>query len=250
MVSAMSESGFSVRRFGSLDSTNRYLVDQARAGAPAGLVAVADFQTEGRGRLGRRWEAPPGSALLASVLLRPVLAAEDLPLCASAVGLAAAEVCVARGVAVGLKWPNDLVVEDRKLAGVLAEAAGSDPDGTHAVVVGIGMNLTGTGPPGVSATSLAEAGATDVGRDSVLEALLSALAPRVRALGREAGRRRLAAEQRERCVTLGRPVRVERADGPVEGLAVDLRRPGVLVVETGSGPVEVTTADVIHLRPR
>jgi BirA family transcriptional regulator, biotin operon repressor / biotin---[acetyl-CoA-carboxylase] ligase len=249
MVCAMSEPGFSVRRFSSLDSTNRYLLDEARAGAPTGLVAVADFQTEGRGRLGRRWEAPPGAALLASVLLRPRLAAEDLPLCASAVGLAAVDVCVARGVAAGLKWPNDLVVEDRKLAGILAEAVGSEPDGTRAVVVGIGMNLTWAGPADAGGTSLADAGAIDVGRDGVLEALLAALRPRARALGREAGRRRLATEQRDRSATLGRRVRVELADGCLEGVAVDLLRPGVLVVETASGPVEVTTADVVHLRP-
>jgi BirA family biotin operon repressor/biotin-[acetyl-CoA-carboxylase] ligase len=213
-------------------------------------VAVADFQTEGRGRLGRRWEAPPGSALLASVLLRPRLDPEDLPLCAAAVGLAAAEVCRSRGVAAALKWPNDLVVGEAKLAGVLAETVGPGPDATPAVVVGIGMNLTWAGPPGVGGTSLAEAGATDVERDSVLEALLVALSPRARALGREAGRRRLVAEQRERCSTLGRPVRVERADGAIEGVAVDLRRPGVLIVETASGPEAVTTADVVHLRPR
>jgi BirA family biotin operon repressor/biotin-[acetyl-CoA-carboxylase] ligase len=88
-----------------------------------------------------------------------------------------------------------------------------------------------------------------VDRDALLEALLAALGPRARALGREAGRRRLWAEQRERSATLERRVRVELAAGSIEGRASDLRRPGILVVETSTGPVEVTTADVVHLRP-
>src|ERR1700686_1291505 len=79
---------YEVRRFAELDSTNRYLLDEARAGAAEGLVAMADHQTAGRGRLGRRWEAPPGANLLVSVLLRPTLPTEELHLCTVAMALA------------------------------------------------------------------------------------------------------------------------------------------------------------------
>src|SRR5439155_18288114 len=119
-----------VRRHADLDSTNRQAADLARAGAPEGVVVVADHQTAGRGRLGRAWEAPPGSSLLMTVLLRPALDAARLHLVTMAVALAAADACAeAAGFAPALQWPNDLVVQDRKLAGIIAEACveGSAP---------------------------------------------------------------------------------------------------------------------------
>jgi BirA family biotin operon repressor/biotin-[acetyl-CoA-carboxylase] ligase len=114
---------YEVRRFEELDSTNRYLVDQAISGAPAGLVAVADYQNAGHGRLGRRWEGPAGANLLASVLLRPRLPLDQLHLCTIVVTLAAADAC--KEVAeldTAIKWPNDLLMGDRKIAGVLSES--------------------------------------------------------------------------------------------------------------------------------
>ncbi len=119
---------FAVRRFASIDSTNRWVLDEARAGAPEGLVAVADHQAAGRGRRGRTWEAAPGSSLLVSVLLRPgawrpALGPDRVHLLTMAAGLALADaVGLVAGIEAGLKWPNDLVVGDRKLAGLLAEA--------------------------------------------------------------------------------------------------------------------------------
>jgi BirA family biotin operon repressor/biotin-[acetyl-CoA-carboxylase] ligase len=155
---------FEVRRFEELDSTNRYLLDQARAGAPEGLVAVADHQTAGRGRLGRRWEAPAGAGLLVSVLLRPSLPIEELHLCTVAVALAARSACTeAAGVEPGLKWPNDLIVGERKVAGILAEAR------EGAVVVGIGVNVAWP-PPDTEPTEVAVPGdlaqATSLWRES------------------------------------------------------------------------------------
>src|SRR5437763_9636755 len=126
-----------VRRLGELDSANRHALELARQGVPEGLVVVADHQTAGRGRLGRSWEAPPGSSLLMSVLLRPSLAPERLHLTTVAVALAAADACEeVAGFRPALKWPNDLVVDDRKLGGILAEVP--EPG---AVVVGLGLNV-------------------------------------------------------------------------------------------------------------
>src|SRR6476646_7378861 len=125
-----------VRWFAELDSTNRYLVDEARAGAPACVAVVADPQTAGRGRLGRTWVAPPGASLLVSVLLRPRLPVEQRHLIVTAGALAMAEAVEATtGVVAGLKWPNDLMVGERKLCGVLAETVGD------ALVVGLGVNV-------------------------------------------------------------------------------------------------------------
>src|SRR5262245_5319408 len=132
-----------VHWFEIVDSTNRYLLQRAAQGVAAGEVAVADEQTAGRGRLGRSWVAPSGSALLVSVLLRPALPPERVHLVPLAAGLAALDALQALDVPerhdasepARLKWPNDVVVGDRKLAGILAEA-----DGGGAVVVGMGCN--------------------------------------------------------------------------------------------------------------
>ncbi len=173
-----------VRWFDRIDSTNRYLLDRAAEGAPEGLVAVADEQTAGRGRLGRTWVAPPGSALLVSALLRPRLAVDRTHLVTLAAGLAALDAVRAlTGVQAGLKWPNDVVVDDRKLAGILAEA-----DGVGAVVVGMGCNVR----PDVLPADLASiATAVSLDRGELLVAWLrayDALARRAR-LGRRGGSR-------------------------------------------------------------
>lgn len=244
-----------VRRFGTLPSTNGYLLAEARAGAPAGVVAVADHQSAGRGRMGRSWEAPPGASLLVSVLLRPTAPLTGLFACSAAVGLSGADACGrVAGVVPGLKWPNDLVVADRKLAGVLAEsdvAAPGGRPGSVAVVVGLGLNVDWPGPDPRSSTSLVAEAGRSVRRDALLDALLSALMPRVAALDGEEGRLATVAELRRRCVTLGRRVRVEQGvnGGPIEGTAVDLAPDGRLVVDVGGRPLEVAAADVVHLRP-
>ncbi|MCU1456974.1 MAG: birA, biotin-(acetyl-CoA-carboxylase) ligase [Actinomycetia bacterium] len=238
---------WTVSSFETLDSTNRYALDAARAGADAGLVVVAAEQTAGRGRLGRSWIAPPGAALLCSVLLRPDLAPERLHLLTAAGALAMAEavedVC---GLRPDLKWPNDLLVGDRKLAGVLAEA---DIDGraVHAVVVGVGLNVQWDGfPPELAriATSCSRETGAPVSIPDVLAAFLA------RASIRLADLDAAFAEYRSRLGTLGRSVRVELASGPVVGIAVDLAPDGMLLVETASdGVVAVTAGDVVHLRP-
>jgi BirA family transcriptional regulator, biotin operon repressor / biotin---[acetyl-CoA-carboxylase] ligase len=221
-----------------IDSTNRYARDAAAAGAAAGLVVVADFQTAGRGRLDRRWEAASGTALLMSILLR----VEDLPptrfhLVTAAAALSVRDGCAeAGGFSPDLKWPNDLLVDDRKLAGILAESAGP------AVVVGIGCNVTDS-PPG--AVSASDAAGRPVDREALLIGLLDALE---RWYGRWAD---VAAEYRATCATIGRAVRVEQAAGAFDGLAEAIDPDGRLVVRRDDGGVvAVAAADVVHLRPR
>jgi BirA family transcriptional regulator, biotin operon repressor / biotin---[acetyl-CoA-carboxylase] ligase len=255
-----------IRRFDSIDSTNRYLLDEARRGAPDGVVAVADHQSAGRGRLGRSWEAPPGSNLLLSVLLRPDLPVGERHLASAAVALAAAEaVDVVTGVRVGIKWPNDLLGRDgRKLAGVLAEAdlglAADGVAGTHAqgapIVVGIGINVNwprtddDLAPELVgSAGSLCQLTGRSVDRARLLEALLGALEPRVDDLDTAPGRSRQAGDFRSRCSTLGTPVRVELAGDAFDGLATDLTPEGHLVVAVGDTTRTVVSGDVVHVRP-
>jgi BirA family biotin operon repressor/biotin-[acetyl-CoA-carboxylase] ligase len=237
-----------VRRFAEIDSTNRYLLDEARNGAPEGLVAVADHQTAGRGRFDRRWEAPPGSSLLVSVLLRPAAPTASAgglhdgshqAVMAVALALAGAVEDVA-GVTPELKWPNDLVVGDRKLAGLLAGREGD------AVVIGAGCNVEWEAfPPELAATSTAcnlEAGRS-VDRDALLDRFLEQLGAALDAFDSVPER------YRTRLATLGRRVRVERAHDSLEGDAVDVTRDGALVVRHDDGHEELVTAgDVVHLR--
>jgi BirA family biotin operon repressor/biotin-[acetyl-CoA-carboxylase] ligase len=247
MVSAM----WDIHWLGEVDSTNTYVRDRAALGAPAGLVAVAEHQTAGRGRLDRRWESPPGANLLASVLLRPVCSADDVHLCAGAVALAGADACQqVAGVTPVLKWPNDLLLDGSKLAGVLAEAefAGSS---LTAVVVGIGLNVAWPGPPEAEGTCLDEAGGTTqpVDRRVLLDSLLNALGPRCALLEGADGRRALADEVRSRCGTLGQQVRVSLAGEEITGRASAIDDSGRLVVDTASGPRSVSAGDVVHVRP-
>jgi BirA family biotin operon repressor/biotin-[acetyl-CoA-carboxylase] ligase len=265
----MSRTGLGpVRRFDEIDSTNRYLADEARAGAESGLVAVAGYQTAGRGRLGRRWEAPAGANLLLSVLLRPAVIGSggagnqvgphD---CTIAVALAAADSCkVAAGVDPGLKWPNDLVVEGQKLAGVLAElVTGPVPEGgrptpeSEAVVVGLGLNVRWPPPdsgdtPLPGATSLARLAKEELpGLEALVDILLERLDVRLADLFGPAGADTQVSEYKDRCVTLGRTVKVEEPTGSFTGRAVDLSHGGHLVVDTGSGLRIVAAGDVVHL---
>jgi BirA family biotin operon repressor/biotin-[acetyl-CoA-carboxylase] ligase len=249
-----------IRRFSSIDSTNRYLLEQARAGAVDGTVAVASHQTAGRGRLGRTWEAPPGSNLLVSVLLRLDLPVGERSLIAAAVALAAVDAArVVAATDLGIKWPNDLLAPDgRKVAGVLSEAdlTAASKGGPLPVVVGIGINsnwpldqdelpsdLAG------AATSLAQLAGHAVDLDALLEELLSALEGRLGGLETPRGRTGLAHELRLRCTTIGTVVRVELAGEQFEGTAVGLSPEGHLIVDHGGKARAVIAGDVVHVRP-
>jgi BirA family biotin operon repressor/biotin-[acetyl-CoA-carboxylase] ligase len=224
-------------------STNSVVAALAREGAPEGLVVVADYQSAGRGRFDRRWESPPGKSLLFSVLLRP--SELELPprrrhlaVAAVALALAAAAEEVA-GVDVQLKWPNDLVAGDLKVAGVLAEAEGDF------VVVGAGVNVAWA-PEGLGATCLDDLAGRRVERAGLLASCLLALEA-LCGNWEEVARR-----YRDRCATVGREVTVKFPGGAedLRGVAIALDEDGHLVVrERGPGRlVTVAAGDVLHAR--
>jgi BirA family biotin operon repressor/biotin-[acetyl-CoA-carboxylase] ligase len=250
MVSAMWGGEWQIRWLDEVDSTNTYVRDQARQGASEGLVVAADHQTAGRGRLDRRWESPAGANLLASVLLRPGCDVGDVHLCTAAVALAGAQACAEMaGVEPSLKWPNDLLVGEAKLAGVLAEAE-FDGSALTAVVVGIGINVAWPGPAETGGTCLDDVRLTAqrVDRRKLLEHLLAGLTGRRGLLDDAAGRRELADEVRRRCCTLGRTVRVTLAGEEFTGQASAIDDAGHLVVETSAGARTVQAGDVVHVR--
>jgi len=234
----------------STGSTQTDLVAAARAGEPAGMVRIAEEQTAGYGRLGRRWVSPPGAGLWLSVVVAaPRRRVGWVPLAAGlAVHDAVASLPGQARAGVGLKWPNDLMLGPSKVAGLVAELLVEQ----GVAVVGVGVNVTTAAvdlPPG--AVSLAGAGLA-VDRAALARDLLGALAARLGAVRDPdaPAAAAVAADYRERCVTLGRAVTVHLPGGAeLVGRAEAVDDEGCLVVRPeGGAPVAVAAGDVVHLR--
>ena len=243
----------SVEVVASTGSTN---ADLLARGGPEGQVLVAEEQTAGRGRAGRTWVSAPGASLTFSVLLRPSSVPPAsrgwLPLL-TGVAVAAA-VRSAAGVAAVLKWPNDVLVDDRKLAGILAEQS---PAG-DAVVVGVGLNVATpedalpVSPGGLPATSLLVEGA-NVAREALLAEILRHLEREYLAFRADPdpARSGLLAAYTAACATLGRTVRVELPVGRVlTGAAEGVDGGGRLLVRSAeaTSATPVSAGDIVHLR--
>lgn len=271
--SALQEAGSEVARVDVVEetgSTNSDLVAAARQGReayPDLSVLATEYQAHGRGRLDRDWTAPPRSAMLVSVLLRPANAdGRPLPTQSyawlsllSALALQSAVKDVA-GIATQLKWPNDVLVGDRKLAGILAQLAPADRDGLPPVVVGAGLNvgLAEEDLPVPTATSLLVEGAGGVDRTALLMAYLRTFSKLYRAFchadgdataGLDGGPS-LKHRVTEAMVTLGQQVRAQLpGDHEIIGHANRLDDDGALrILDAGGHEHTVTAGDVVHLR--
>lgn len=244
-------------------STNARVADRFRAGEQHGLVLVAEHQTDGRGRLGREWVAPPRSSLTVSYLLTPdtglgPVAPERWPWLPLLTGTAAAKaVRRVTGIEIDLKWPNDVLADGHKLGGILLERVERPAVGAVgaavAAVVGVGLNCTQTAQelPVPGATSLQLVSAEPIDRSALLVALTEEL-------GAAYDRWRSGSDMRpdylELCSTVGKDVRVtvpggQVTDGAVTGRAVDVDRSGQLVVRTEDGDQRLGAGDVVHVRP-
>jgi BirA family biotin operon repressor/biotin-[acetyl-CoA-carboxylase] ligase len=243
----------------STPSTNAELAERARSGGLASFTTVVTTdQTAGRGRLGRTWEAPAGSALAVSVFVVPRTASGPLALdrfgwlpIAAGVAMTDTVAEVLPEASTGFKWPNDVLVNGRKVSGVLAELLPEQ----GGVVIGAGVNLAMSVEqlPVDTATSLAIEGGEGFSSDTVLAGYLSHLRGLVEgylAADGDAERSGLAGLARSRCITLGRAVRVELPDGAeIEGIATALDGDGRLVVRRADGRDETVAAgDVTHAR--
>jgi BirA family biotin operon repressor/biotin-[acetyl-CoA-carboxylase] ligase len=243
------------RHYRQIDSTNTRARELAAAGAPGGAVVTAGEQTTGRGRQGRTWTAPPGKALLYSAILRPL--DERHLLLPLAVPLAVCETAeeLDPGISCGVKWPNDVWVEERKLAGVLIEARPQD----GWAVIGVGLNLSiapDEFPPDLRATAISLFGVSKGGRGEDRRSLPAVAPPTLpptpltatEALNRhlshwvEAGEQKILGAWRERDALRGREIAWDGGSGVAEG--IDDR--GYLVVATASGTV-VLGAGEVHL---
>jgi BirA family transcriptional regulator, biotin operon repressor / biotin---[acetyl-CoA-carboxylase] ligase len=233
----------------STGSTNQDLAESARSGAETGTVLVAEEQSDGRGRLGRTWQSPRGAGLTFSCLVRPISQNARwgwLPLLA---GMATAEALAAEtGLDVRLKWPNALLVGERKLGGLLAERVGT------AVVLGVGVNVTTTPDelPVPSATSVVTAGGRPGNRAALLRAVLHRIGARYQAWDAAGGDPSLPAQYVARCSTIGREVRAELggagAGRALIGTATGVDAAGCLLIDGPDGVEAVSAADIVHLR--
>jgi BirA family biotin operon repressor/biotin-[acetyl-CoA-carboxylase] ligase len=229
-----------------VDSTQRVAFALAEAGASDRTVVVADTQTAGRGRRGRLWRDEPGTSVLISIVVRPRLAVADLPKLSLATAVAVAEALdTVGGIVARLKWPNDVVVRGRKIAGILLESRlSAEP----IVVVGIGLNLHQAEFPvdlATTATSVRLETGRPVERETMLDALLAAF-DRWRATLETRGFAPVRARWLERADTIGREIRVDSRTG----VAVDLDRDGALVLRDSVDALHhVAAGELTRVRP-
>lgn len=227
-----------------LTSTNLVLKDMAKQGAPHGSLCLCETQTAGRGRMDRQWSSPEGQGVWLSVLLRPALKPEDAPLITFACALAMAKaVREVTGLDARIKWPNDLVLNGRKLCGILLEM-GFDAGGMY-VIAGTGLNVRrGAYPQELAerATSIEEWAAVP-DRGTLIAAYLRSLEDAVSALEKH-GFAGIAADFRRECITLGSQVHVLGTDASFTGVAEDVDASGALLVRTESELRRVLAGDV------
>lgn len=240
-----------VRWVPSTGSTNADLAALARTTAETGTVLVSEEQTAGRGRFERRWETPAGAAVAYSVLLRPTRPPQDWGWLSLLAGVAVATgIERATGAAPGrveLKWPNDVLVDGRKVCGILSERIDS-PHGAAAVVgMGLNLSLSQDELPVPTATSLALAG-LPVDKAEVLGAILTEFARLFEGWER---RGELHDDYEQRCDSIGRPLRVMLdSTTTVHGMGERVDEFGRLVVRTDQGLQAFSAGDVFHLRPQ
>lgn len=239
--------------FGEVQSTNAALRSLAREGAVDGTVVLAESQQAGRGRLGREWFSPAAVNLYASVLFRPRFAPRQAPCFSFIASLAAADAVKELGVSPAIKWPNDLLVDRKKVGGSLVECA-TRGDEIEFLIVGIGLNVNvsldmlrvALGPAGANASSLSAALGHDVDRNALAASYLTHLelwARRHAASGPEP----ILAAWRERDILTGRRVEV-RGDGQrFDGRAVGVDGAGHLLVEDAQGQRHMVLTEEIRI---
>lgn len=223
-------------------STNDELRQLAQDGAADGLTLLALEQTAGRGRRGAQWFSPPGDALAFSILVRPDEPKSLWPRLALAAGLAVSEAAEGFGCRAGIKWPNDVWIDHRKVAGILVEA------GQDFAIIGIGINVHTTEFPAelsTIATSMALAGGTCTSRAEVLEAIVRRFALRRNQIGADFPH--LIRSVRQRCVLTGHHVSLNTASGPLRGIVSGISDSGELLLDTPTGTLALIQADEVRI---
>ena len=250
ILDELSETRFNkIKHISETVSTNSDLVLKASK-LSDGFILVSDYQTGGRGRLGRHWETPPSKNLLFSVLLHPNWEVERHQLVTPALALSTVEVLENFGLRASIKWPNDVMVEkesDKKIAGILSEYVQQE---TPVLVVGMGLNnrwpqQKDLAPP--NSTSLKACG-IEKERWEILIEILKNFEKRLIEISSEKGSATFRQAYISKSSTIGNQVKVEHINGDTVGKAVDIEKDGSLIIENENGIISITEGDVIHLR--
>ncbi len=243
--------GHAIRLFQVVDSTNDEAAKLAARGEPEGAVIIADAQRRGRGRMGRGWASPRGLGLYLSVILRPAIPPQEAP-ALTLMGAVAVADAIERtsGLAAGIKWPNDLVIRGRKVAGILGEMA-AEASRLHPVILGIGINVNQTeadfeGELRQTASSLRIEVGHPVDRTALAQSLCESLDGWYNRFLSE-GLAPILERVRRRCVTLGRVVVARSGDQELRGLALELDGGGALVIRDAGGGLHRLLAGEVTL---
>ena len=236
--------------FQEVESTNATLGRLARSGVPEGTVVLAEAQTGGCGRLGQPWFSPPGVNLYASVLLRERLTLDEVPVFSLVAGLALADAVESAGASPTIKWPNDVLIDGRKMGGARIECSARDADVEH-VIIGVGANLNvglddlavALGPK-AGATSLRAATGHEIDRNVFTADYLNALDTWVRCY-RKGGPAPVLQAWRERDILTGRQVEIRDAGGAFVGRVAGVDRHGRLLVRDAVGESRTVTTEEI-----
>ncbi len=230
-----------------IGSTNDYCTGLAKDGAPEGTLVVASRQLKGRGRRGRRWVSPPGGLYL-SLLLRPRFEVKKAALLPLAAGVAVAETLETCGLTPQLKWPNDILVENKKLCGILVESGFSGTELLYSIA-GIGINIaieTGTLPPELTAKTASLSGILDKPPEpsEVLVSLIGHL-ERLYRLLEQGPTDTILNEYRNRSAVLGKELTVDAPEGRLRGRAVAINDSGALVIDSAGAQHTILTGTIL-----
>ncbi|WP_230398535.1 biotin--[acetyl-CoA-carboxylase] ligase [Novisyntrophococcus fermenticellae] len=234
-----------------VDSTNDWAKQMAGEGAPEGTLALADSQILGRGRRGRSWKSPAGDNLYMSLILRPEIPPEKASGLTLVMGLSAAQgITDVLELPVKIKWPNDLVIEEKKFCGILTEM-NADRQKIRFVVVGIGINVNNSAFSGElqgRATSLKLEKGTVIDKDVILEAVMAAFEKNYKIFLKTQDLSGLVEEYNRILVNRSRPVRVLNPVNAFEGVAQGINTSGELLVERADGSVTAVYAGEVSVR--
>ncbi|MDF2568605.1 MAG: birA [Sporomusa sp.] len=244
--------GREIHYYSELDSTNNEAKKLAVNGCPEGTIVVAEAQVTGRGRLARGWFSPHGKGIWLSVVLRPPFSPMDAAKCTlmAAVGVNRA-INAVTGAGCGIKWPNDILWQGRKVVGILTEMS-AEIDAINHIVIGMGINVNieeqeFPSEIAATATSLAVAAGSQVSRVKLLTAILSELEAVYNTV-KDMGFAPVLADWKSQSITLGQQVDVHGFDRSFTGLAIDIDADGALLIKTPQGIERVMAGDV-SIRP-
>ena len=234
-----------------VDSTNQWARRLAGEGAPHGTLCVAEYQTAGRGRLGRSWEAESEAAVMMTLLLRPRFAPRLASMLTIVMGLSAAKMAEDMGLCASIKWPNDIVVSGKKLCGILTEMDLAGGDGIRDVVIGVGINVNNTAfPPELSdkATSMRIEGNRKFDRTQVLARTLARFETFYSVFVKTMDLSGLKEDYEALLANKGETVRVLDPVSPYEGTALGINAMGELLVRTEDGILRSVNAGEVSVR--